>query len=349
MGCGASKAPETKKEAYATESPKAAPLPLDKDYTQRVAVVRHGPREDHLNPVAWFTSADGLTNPYDTPITEEGKTVAHNVGKNCPKAFDIVICSPYMRCLQTGCEIAMVHDVPIMFDNSLGEVFDDVYMPKNKQGKKQIRTGKKLLKYLESNYPMVKVLGSKPESLTIYGKHPAFPEDFTEARVRFMDRFEHVLQETAKRQLNPIVVTHADAVVVIFETLTGRECEHVDYCGWFVGERKGTQPVWSEKWNWEVGGHLELEEGDPELCNFEPIINSIKKYKNKRANPYPELKLPSSLAQKYSKEQRDAAMKEFWSPAMTTSFVKRKVEEKEVPLRAPVLLSRGCFLSSPAA
>jgi len=290
-------------------------------FTQRVAVVRHGPREDHANPVKWFTSETGLTNPYDTPLAEEGgKEVAAGVGKNCPKAFDVVVCSPYMRCLQTGCEIAKVHNIPIMFDHNIGEVFDDVYMPKNKLGKKQHRVPKKLRAFLEKEYPEVRVLSAKPDSVDISGKHPVFNEPFDEARVRFMERFEHILLETGKAQLNPIIVTHADAVVVIFETLTGREAEHVDYCGWFICEKPqthGTFEVWTDKWTWEVGGHMKLEPGEPLVTSFVPVKTSVGAYRAKM-KPYPKLPISATLVHKHSDDEKQKAMDGFWGGGTAT-------------------------------
>jgi broad specificity phosphatase PhoE len=338
--CGASK------PAGSSEADKGAPVPQEptKDFVQRVVVVRHGNRLDHQDPIGWFHSDVGKTNPYDTPLTKEGRKVARNVGKKCPKAFDLVVCSPYMRCLQTGCEIASEHKIPIAFDYNLGEVFDDVYMPKNKAGKKQIRSGMKLRKYVEQDYPDVKVMGAKTSSVPISGKHPAFPEDFLEARVRFFDRFEYILQECSKRALNPIIVTHADAVVALFETISGRESEKVDYCGWFIAEKadKGPDlPIWTDRWRWEVGGHMVLEEGEPEVCHFGPIISSIAKYKKNRATPYPEISL--SAAPTCSDAEKATAMEKFWGPSMTLSVLTKTEEEIPAPHKEESLSLGGAL------
>ena len=77
------------------------------------------------------------------------------MNKQAPDAFDVIVCSPYMRCLMTGCEIARKKNLPIMFDNGLGEIFNATYMPLNTEGKKQVRRPKTLGAFLKRHYPDV--------------------------------------------------------------------------------------------------------------------------------------------------------------------------------------------------
>ena len=44
---------------------------------QRIIVMRHGEREDTQNP-KWKQSA---VRPYDTPITNKGKVIAHKISQ----------------------------------------------------------------------------------------------------------------------------------------------------------------------------------------------------------------------------------------------------------------------------
>jgi broad specificity phosphatase PhoE len=312
---------------------KQLPLPGD-DFVQRVAVVRHANREDHLHPAAWFGSPEGQRHPYDTPITFDGEERARSVGEKAPDAFDVIVCSPYMRCLMTGCEIAKIKKIPIMFDNGLGEIFDDTYMPQNNEGKKQIRRPKALGEFLKREYPGVKAIGHDPKLpfLKVYGPHPVFPEDWRKALARFEERFEHILTECARRRLHPIIVTHADAVVNLFEAITGSSAEKVDYCGWFVGERRGGAPesIWSEGWKWEVGDYLRHGPA-VNVTSFDPIKKAVAQSREemqKASAAYPTLEFPDWLAAKNSEDEKVAAMDEFWTPAQRQTVAEDKEKVK---------------------
>lgn len=325
------------------------PLPGD-DFVQRVVVCRHANREDHQHPKEWFGSPEGIRHPYDTPITREGEDRARGVGEKAPDAFDVIVCSPYMRCIMTGCEIARVKKIPIMFDNCLGEVFDDTYMPLNTEGKKQIRRPKALGDFLKREYPDVKAVGHDRSLpfLTLYGQHPVFPEDWRQALVRFDERFDYILTECARRRLNPILVTHADAVVNLFENITGSYVENADYCAWFVGERHGGTPesIWCDGWKWEVGDFIE-HKPTLEVPSFEPIKHAIQTYRDetrKASVPYPELVFPHWLQRKNSEDEKIAEMSSFWTPARRTTIRNEEDHRKHLTMKETVHLVEAMHL-----
>jgi hypothetical protein len=239
----------------------------------------------------------------------------------------------------TGCEIARKKNLPIMFDNGLGEIFDATYMPLNTEGKKQVRRPKTLGAFLKRHYPDVKAVGhdSKLPWLTCYGKHPEFPEDWRQALIRFDERFDYILTECARRRLNPIIVTHADAVVNLFENITGSYAEHADYCAWFIAERRGGTPetIWCDGWKWEVGDYIKHKPAD-EVPGFEPMKEAIKAYResdeNKKVFPHKDLFFPDWLQRKNSEEVKVAEMESFWTPGVRTTITKQEEGHKHLTL-----------------
>lgn len=223
---------------------------------QFACVVRHGHRLDREQKEKWRINPDFKRVPYDTPLTTTGRKAARTVGETLKKmdsvaSWGLVISSPYIRCVQTSAEIAQVLNLPLVFDVEFGEVFDQVYMPRG-NGSIQFRPIDETLAILKQEYPTVEVAVKKQ-----FGEQPHWPEDFGDAQVRFLERFETTVVKAVERLQSPIIVSHGDAVMILLALLCPRvELTKIDYCGWFVGWRdtakpNKSDPLWREKL-WDV-------------------------------------------------------------------------------------------------
>jgi len=73
-------------------------------FSQNLFVMRHGERIDNYDP-HWIHSA---SRPWDPPLTNNGKLQAWGTGKRLrTEGWNItrVICSPFLRCIQTASEV----------------------------------------------------------------------------------------------------------------------------------------------------------------------------------------------------------------------------------------------------
>ena len=75
------------------------------DFYQNVVVMRHGDRNDNVDPV-WISTA---ARPWDPPLAKEGRVRAFGTGRKfCQNlGFPIhrVFVSPFLRCVQTAEEV----------------------------------------------------------------------------------------------------------------------------------------------------------------------------------------------------------------------------------------------------
>eukprot|EP00897_Mesotaenium_endlicherianum_P010939 jgi/Mesen1/9874/ME000070S09153 len=80
--------------------------PAVKRRRQHVFVMRHAERRDFVEPT-WALSTD---RPWDPPLTDWGKWQAHQVGMRLKReGWNVtrIVCSPYLRCVETAAEVAM--------------------------------------------------------------------------------------------------------------------------------------------------------------------------------------------------------------------------------------------------
>ena len=89
---------------------------------ERLFIVRHGQREDFVNP-GWKAQAP---DPYDTPLSAHGAEQAEEVARFFAAAAPAVqpqrvLCSPYLRALQTAAPTAAVLDLPLCVEPGLAE------------------------------------------------------------------------------------------------------------------------------------------------------------------------------------------------------------------------------------
>lgn len=206
-------------------------------FRQYVSVVRHGHRRDQEPGNSWKTSDDAKKHPYDSPLTAKGKEAANQVAQRMKSIqtearWDVVITSPYIRCVQTAAEIAAVCNLPLILDSEFGEVFDEVYMPRCK-GDLQHRRPEAIRKILQREYPTVEIL-STDNVPRLFGTQPAWPESFSSAQVRFLERFESTCIKGVEKASSSIIVSHGDAVLILLALLQPRlQVKKIDYCGFF--------------------------------------------------------------------------------------------------------------------
>lgn len=92
--------------------------------TQFIMVMRHGHREDEADS-EWHLKA---SRPWDPPLSEQGRKEARSAGVDLKKLdVDIVVTSPFLRCLQTSSEIVAELELPQgrwLVDWALSEICD---------------------------------------------------------------------------------------------------------------------------------------------------------------------------------------------------------------------------------
>jgi hypothetical protein len=98
----------------------ATPFPSRQPHKRTVIVMRHSEREDHAGAE--------VSSPWDPAITEKGVALARQVALERLKALGVtkVVCSPFLRCLQTAEAIrtALGLEEQLVIDNGLAEVFN---------------------------------------------------------------------------------------------------------------------------------------------------------------------------------------------------------------------------------
>ncbi len=81
-------------------------------------LARHGERRDFVDP-DWKASAQ---RPFDPPLTETGLAQARALGwRLAGERVGCVYTSPFLRTLQTACEVAEVIDAPVRIEQGLAE------------------------------------------------------------------------------------------------------------------------------------------------------------------------------------------------------------------------------------
>ena len=93
-----------------------------------VAVLRHGQRQDSVFGSSWHNTMDFQQYPFDCPITDDAVVQARHAASKLSSFadFDVIVSSPYLRCVQTAIALADALDVMVILDYELGEVFGPV-------------------------------------------------------------------------------------------------------------------------------------------------------------------------------------------------------------------------------
>jgi len=216
---------------------------------QMFGVIRHceradGPFSFHNQGRWWYTKESRLW-PMDPPLADAGvaeaNKIASDVGEyawECGSQVQVIITSPYFRCVQTALEIylelnnAHGHDnIKILVDRSLGEIYGPAVMGPTEPSA-PIRPFEQMFAYAHER-------GIHCDA-TVIGKWPAWPEDLGAGRRRFANRFLTYLHRSATTKLNFLIVTHADCIgtaLSMMPSYEGRLIEKVDFGGMVLAKR----------------------------------------------------------------------------------------------------------------
>eukprot|EP00746_Dinoflagellata_sp_MGD_P012663 gnl/MRDRNA2_/MRDRNA2_127072_c0_seq1.p1 gnl/MRDRNA2_/MRDRNA2_127072_c0~~gnl/MRDRNA2_/MRDRNA2_127072_c0_seq1.p1 ORF type:complete len:579 (-),score=61.92 gnl/MRDRNA2_/MRDRNA2_127072_c0_seq1:587-2323(-) len=211
---------------------------------QLCAVVRHGERADSIlseTGDGWIGTQDFQDFPVDPPLSQHGLVQAHQVGKYLAglaaehgEGFQIVVSSPYKRCVQTAVEICKTlgDDVPLLLDNELGEIYGPSIMGENRP-QRTVRPWQHAQLYCAQNGVHL-----RPNAV---GNNLIWPETVGAARERFVRRYLKYLHRGLIARRNFIIVTHGDHVATSLSVMPAQAdttVESVDYCGCFLAHRK---------------------------------------------------------------------------------------------------------------
>lgn len=201
--------------------------------------MRHAERADASFDPAWSQSKGALRRPYDPPLTLDGLEQARVAGRELLEAaqhsateasrFQVVVSSPYKRCLQTATEVADTLGATILIDRCLGEVFGPEVMGEV-EPHSPVAPRNELFQICRERG--VKVCRK------VVGEAPAWPEFLSEARVRFVRRFLQYLHRCTIWNCNFVLVTHGQGVAAALMAIPGmdRSIETVGYCAFFMAK-----------------------------------------------------------------------------------------------------------------
>lgn len=91
--------------------------------TSTIFLVRHGDRFDHTNPEAWQATCRRLGHePTDPPLSALGHQQARETAAVLAReGIECILCSPYLRVIQTAQPLAHLTGLPIYVEEGLAE------------------------------------------------------------------------------------------------------------------------------------------------------------------------------------------------------------------------------------
>lgn len=219
------------------------------NWEQVLVVMRHSERLDFADEDAWFQHPDSRIYPMDPPITSRGRSHA-KVQARLLREFlesngagiDVIITSPYIRCVQTAVHVREVlacrkgGQVPLLIDTEVSEV--GIY--KKPRGMTDPALLKSHLEFCSRRRSYSEVL-QLPDlkgvellnSDDFVGIQPPFPEQRRAAHLRGLFRFSEWLERGHQTDLNFLIITHQDLVHTFCSMIKPEVCiEWVKYCGW---------------------------------------------------------------------------------------------------------------------
>ncbi|CAE7219836.1 unnamed protein product [Symbiodinium natans] len=152
--------------------------------------------------------------PYDPPLSDAGLAASEQLGVKLHRAvcelgaeLNVVITSPYLRCVQTAACIckAFGKRTKLLIDNSLGEIYGPCIM-QDEEPASPVRPLQQSADFCHSQG--VTTL----EVRKILGKWPVWPETLKGARQRFAARFVDYVKRGYAVHRNFMIVSHADCV-----------------------------------------------------------------------------------------------------------------------------------------
>ncbi len=110
----------------------------------KIWMARHGNRLDFVYP-EWFNTA---VKRYDPPLSEDGELQAQELAQRLkPEKIDHLLCSPFLRTIQTADIVAQTIDLSIELEADLGESHNPDWISETPQIHSQSE--------LESLYPRI--------------------------------------------------------------------------------------------------------------------------------------------------------------------------------------------------
>ncbi|CAJ1460155.1 unnamed protein product, partial [Effrenium voratum] len=201
---------------------------VGKPWQQLLVVMRHSERLDFADEDAWFQHPDSREYPMDPPITSRGKSLAKVQGRMlaelCSRSgspIDVIITSPYQRCVQTAVAVSEVlperkgKKVPLLIDTEVSEVgiykkppgiSDPVLLQAHRDFCSRRRTFEQVAKL--PDLEGIELLNSEG----YVGIGPPFPELRRAAHIRGLYRFAEWLERGRQAHLNFLIITHQDLV-----------------------------------------------------------------------------------------------------------------------------------------
>eukprot|EP00931_Biecheleriopsis_adriatica_P060553 TRINITY_DN36378_c0_g1_i1.p1 TRINITY_DN36378_c0_g1~~TRINITY_DN36378_c0_g1_i1.p1 ORF type:complete len:489 (-),score=53.08 TRINITY_DN36378_c0_g1_i1:553-2019(-) len=191
--------------------------PIVRDVQSQVcSVVRHAERADGFalfNGLPWTRSEDFHRWPFDPPLSDAGELGAlqtaeaiHGSVTKLDAAIDVVVTSPYLRCVQTAAVICakLGPDTRLMIDVSVGEIFGPAIFGDCKPEKHR--------RSLQSLLEECKRRGVENVFANFFGTEPAWPESLQAGRQRFVESFLKYQERSFNGCRSFIIVTHGDCV-----------------------------------------------------------------------------------------------------------------------------------------
>eukprot|EP00435_Cladocopium_sp_Y103_P066390 s893_g28.t1 len=206
-----------------------------------VAVVRHAERADNMQTFdTWGCSKDAESFPHDPPITARGAEQAEQQLADELKMkemdFEVIVSSPFLRCLQTALILAEKFDAKVLIDQELGEVMGPpVFETKPPLPPRPWSNLKATLKASA-------ISADSHERLRagrLMGKGPEWKESLQQARLRYVKRYLDYLRRARHTKKSCMLVTHGHMVQACASVLPvnqHRKIISVDYCGAAVAE-----------------------------------------------------------------------------------------------------------------
>jgi broad specificity phosphatase PhoE len=205
----------------------------------RCALVRHAERADSCWDSDWCFSADARLYPLDPPLTDTGLEQAQATGQRLQRqgpdgGWNVVITSPYIRCVQTALEICVVTGAGLLIDQSWGEVHSaevaDVYGA-NGEVKPYVRPYDKLAELAAQRGVTLR------NPLKIRGD-PVQKENTQEGRVRYARKFLTYLERARLSRTSFIIVSHGECLpgcCPLFPNMREMDVTGVPFASFVVG------------------------------------------------------------------------------------------------------------------
>lgn len=247
-----------------------------------VAVVRHAERVDGAWDQSWIGTQQWEQYPHDPAITEVGRQQARACSERllatCA-SFDVIVSSPYLRCVQTALVLAEALDASIMLDYELGESMAKEVFGDEGPSTTPWRSSKELLSALE-------VLKESSSCLTrlkldrTLGVPPQWPESRSQVSMRYAGRFVKYLKRASRSRKHVVLVTHGGmlpACARVLPATSGLELSSVGYCASLIARlwHPGTK---NTSGSGILGSELLQVEGDDTTSTAMSRKSRVKSY-----------------------------------------------------------------------